>query len=199
MEKALLAALGDPIRGWTEDEEGERFSTAVARHRARFAFPDGLDVVLNPLRKRFRDKRNRESPEARRIDDLWDIRVKRSDGTPWDGSHGGPVEVELNFVIDPSSLVLLPDELEDVPVTSAVKAWGETHLEPSEIASKLEVVTNEVDRRYLWEKLVDGWARKCATDSNVTLFGATAVSAEGYSLARSRREPSLDLDHLSHL
>ena len=108
LEKTVLLGLEGPISGCGSDEDREKFAAAVDRNRRRFAFPDGMDQVLNPLRRRFRDKWKKDSAEGRRIAEVWEIRARRADHTPWYGED--QVEVELTFVIAPDALRCFQEE-----------------------------------------------------------------------------------------
>lgn len=195
LEKTVLLGLEGPISGCGSDEDREKFAAAVDRNRRRFAFPDGMDQVLNPLRRRFRDKWKKDSAEGRRIAEVWEIRARRADHTPWLGED--QVEVEFTFVIAPDALPVFSEEEADQPTTAEIKTWAQANDDIAKLAGKLESIGNPTDRSYLWQRLVLAWIAKCGTDHRVAITGATAESAAAYSLARARLEPRLDLDHLS--
>jgi hypothetical protein len=199
LEKSVLVGLGDPVTGCSTDEDREKFAAAVDRNRRRFAFPDGMDVALQPLRTRFRDKWEKDSPEGRRIAEVWEIRVRRADHTPWDGDSTSPVEVSLTFVVAPEALPKFEEEEAEQEVTQTIKEWCEAHPQIHELAAKLESTGNPVDLSYIWQRLVEEWIQKCAAHPHVEIAGASAESAASYSLARARLEPRLDLDYLSNL
>jgi hypothetical protein len=194
-EKTVLLGLEEHTPGCDSDEDRERFAAAVDRNRRRFAFPDGMDQVLNPLRSRFRDKWKRDSAEGRRIAEVWEIRARHAQQTPWYGED--QVEVELTFVVAPDALPMFSEEDADRSITAEVEAWAQSHDGVAELAEKLESTGDPVDQSYLWQRLVLAWIAKCGTDDRVLIKGATAESAASYSLARARLEPRLDLDHLS--
>jgi hypothetical protein len=198
MDKAVLVGLGDPIPGCATDDERERFAAAVDRNRRRFAFPSGMDEVLKPLRARFRNKWKKDSPEGRRIAEIWEIRAKRADHTPWYGNPATQVEIELTFVVAPEALPVFDEDGVDEPVTPELKKWASGNDKVHELADKLESVGSPADQSFLWHCLVQGWVQKCSTDPSVVITGAMAESADDYSLARARLEPRLDLDHLSN-
>lgn len=195
LEKSVLLGMATPVHGCVDDKQREAFAAAVARNRSRFAFPDGMEKVLKPLRRRIRDKRNKDSPEARRIADVMEIRVRRDDHTEWDSPL---VEVELIFIVDPDKLP--PTHDEEAPGPSPdVEQWASTHNKIHELAAKIESVGDPADITFLWQRLVEAWRLHCATDPHVVITGASAESAAEYSVAQARLEPKLDLDHLSHL
>jgi hypothetical protein len=196
-EKTVLLGLDEHIRGCESDEDRERFAAAVDRNRRRFAFPNGMDQVLKPLRNRFRDKWKRDSAEGRRLAEVWEIRARHAEHSPWFGDD--QVEVELTFVIAPEALPVFSEEDADQPVSPEVKAWAQDHHDIAALAEKLESTGDPADKSYLWNCLVGAWISKCGTDPRVAIIGAIAESAEAYSLARARLEPRLDLDHLSNL
>jgi hypothetical protein len=194
MEKAVLSALDGPRPGCSNDAQRLAFAAAVARNRQRFAFPDGTDEVLAPLRKRFRDKRSKDSAERRRIDEVWEIRVRRADGTPWDAER---VEMELCFVIAPESLPVFGETEAEALLSRGVKEWAARHDKEHELTERIDATGDPAERSFLWQQLVAAWVRRCATNPRVVVTGASAESAAGYSIARARAEPKLDLDHLS--
>jgi hypothetical protein len=67
IEKSVLAGLDGSIRELNDDGDLIAFAAALARNRARFALPNGLDIVLKPLRDRLRRQRAKDIPEARFI------------------------------------------------------------------------------------------------------------------------------------
>jgi hypothetical protein len=197
IEKAYLLGLDPPKHGCTTDEQIEIFAAAIARNRSRFAFPDGMDTVLNPLRDRFRSKRNKDSAEGRRIKEVWEIRVRRSVKTPWDGSRG-QVRVDLIFITAPSALPALSVDETPQQVSPAIHQWIADHKGIHELAGKIETVRDPVDNSFLWLQLALAWVDLCATDHRVVVISAEVESAATYSLERMRKEPKLELDHLSH-
>jgi len=84
------------VAGWKRassdlDEAGLRaLQRALARKRARFAFPDDFTGLVAPFRKRLVEKHGRQSDEGRALRALREIRVQ---ATPnWDAD-----EVRLSF------------------------------------------------------------------------------------------------------
>ena len=191
VEKSTLVEL-NPVDGCGSDEARADFASAVARNRSRFAFPDGLDEVLKKLRKRFRDKHNSEtSAEGRRLRDLVEIRVASANG--WD--HDPPFHLTLKFIVDEEALPDGAEEFEMSPATANLLSDG---AETDQIAESLDLPDlGPGDRYRLWQALAAKWLGRCGTDPRVMIDDAEAVSAATYTLAESRREPTLDLDHLS--
>ena len=78
VEKAVVVTW-DRVPGWTEDNEARDFAEALARKRARPAFPDDLVHLVGGLQARIKEKHNRHSPEGAALQSLREIRVQ---GTP---------------------------------------------------------------------------------------------------------------------
>lgn len=76
--------------GFDSDAEARAFAAALARKRARFAFPDDFNRLCAKLRSRLIDKHDRESDQGRALRALREIRVQASPS--WDAP-----EVELWF------------------------------------------------------------------------------------------------------
>ena len=131
-----------------------------------------MDQVLNPLRRRFRDKWKKDSAEGRRIAEVWEIRARRADHTPWYGED--QVEVELTFVIAPDALQVFSEDEADQPTTAEINTWAQANDDIAKLAGKLESIGNPTDRSYLWQRLVLAWIAKCGTDHRVAITGATA-------------------------
>lgn len=68
-EKTLLAGLRQ-VRGCPDDASLLAFSRAVARHRARFAFPDAWELAARALKTRITKRAGKNTPEGRCIDAL---------------------------------------------------------------------------------------------------------------------------------
>lgn len=89
VEKAVLADL-ERTAGLSSDEDARRFAAALARKRARFAFPDDFNAYVRPLQERIVDKHNRQSDEGEALRQLQEIRVMAEPS--WDAD-----EVQLTF------------------------------------------------------------------------------------------------------
>lgn len=89
VEKPLLVQL-DRFRGCLSDQDQRNFAEALARKRARFAFPDDFTPFVAPLRKRMMNMHGKNTDEGAALRQLREIRVC---ATPsWEAE-----EVELFF------------------------------------------------------------------------------------------------------
>jgi len=89
VEKAVVAGW-DRVTGCRDDDEVRRLSLALARKRARFAFPDDFVVFVKDLQSRLISKHNKNSDEGRALRALREIRVRAAPS--WDAEH-----VQLTF------------------------------------------------------------------------------------------------------
>lgn len=89
VEKAVVARW-DRVRGCCDDNEARRLSLALARKRARFAFPNDFVEFAAPLISRLSKKHNKNSGEGRALRSLREIRVRAAPS--WDAKT-----VELMF------------------------------------------------------------------------------------------------------
>lgn len=113
VEKSMLlnATLVARLR---DAEEARQFRGVVHRHFSRPAFPDELQHVIRPLMDRFRERRNRQSPEGRAIRAVREIRVAAYPG--WDAPEVEVVVLLLCYRADYASIANTgetpsPDEL----------------------------------------------------------------------------------------
>jgi hypothetical protein len=74
VEKTVLASLARQP-GFTTDREIMAFQAALARNKARFAFPDDFVAAVSQFQRRLRDRAGRDSVEGRHVDALSEIRV----------------------------------------------------------------------------------------------------------------------------
>jgi len=89
IEKAVLAGWSR-VAGCRTDEEIRQFSLALARKRARFAFPDEFTEFAKRLQSRLAEKHDRQSDEGRALRALREIRVRAAPS--WDNMN-----IELTF------------------------------------------------------------------------------------------------------
>ena len=89
VEKAIVAKWPRTV-GCRTDYEVRRFSLALARKRARSAFPDDFTAFIKKLQSRLLEKHDRQSDEGRALRALREIRVHAAPS--WDAT-----EVELTF------------------------------------------------------------------------------------------------------
>lgn len=90
VEKSIVASWSR-TPGWSSDAEGRAFAQALARKRARFAFPDDFTVLVRKMLARLTDKHDRNTEEGRALRALREIRVRASPS--WDAPYG----VQLMF------------------------------------------------------------------------------------------------------
>lgn len=89
IEKAVVAGW-DRVAGWQTDAEARRLALALARKRARVAFPDDFVEFATPLMSRMSSKHDKQSDEGRALRALREIRVRAEPS--WDAD-----EVRLAF------------------------------------------------------------------------------------------------------
>jgi len=75
VEKAVVAGW-ERVAGCTADPEDRRLRLALARKRARCAFPDAFSALASKLQNRLQSKHDRESEEGRALRSLLEIRVR---------------------------------------------------------------------------------------------------------------------------
>ncbi|MFU8837508.1 MAG: hypothetical protein ACNA75_04325 [Thiohalomonadaceae bacterium] len=75
VEKAVVAGW-NRLNGCRDDDEVRRLSLALARKRARFAFPDDFVAFVKDLQSRLTSKHNKHSDEGRALRALREIRVR---------------------------------------------------------------------------------------------------------------------------
>lgn len=84
VEKSI-AAKWKRSPGYVQDADGRAFAQALARKRARFAFPDDFTDVVKKLQARLSDKHDRNTEEGRGLRALREIRVQAAPS--WDASQ----------------------------------------------------------------------------------------------------------------
>ena len=98
VEKAVVATW-NRVPGWTTDTESRAFAEALARKRARFAFPDDFVDASRGLQTYLRRQHDRQSPEGAHLRALREIRVRAAPS--WDHTT---VNLFLWFVKDADPL-----------------------------------------------------------------------------------------------
>jgi hypothetical protein len=98
VEKAVMAGW-ERVQGCHSDEEARLFALALARKRARFAFPDDFVALVEPLQRRLIDKHDKRSPEGEALRSLREIRVRAAPA--WDAEA---VDITFFFIRDPEVL-----------------------------------------------------------------------------------------------
>lgn len=193
VEKSIIAAL--PFtRGCPDTADQLSFGATVARHRARFPFPDDVVKTLRPIQQRLINRAGKNSPEGHRVDDLEQVRAA---AYPAWGDPGGYV-VELHFVVGPDVLSAVTPE--DEPPSDDVVAWLASNPTTADVAARLEQLPSgatAATRSYLWSFLVQQWAALGNPDGLVREVRAIAESADSYPISWLARSAQLELDHLS--
>ena len=192
VEKTVLAKMGTPLDGCSDDETRARFATALAEQRSRFAFPDGTEKATKKLRKRLESKHDGEGDESALIRMVREVRVKPL--TEWENDV---VEVELVFVVVPSSLPSLDPCASEPIISEALRTWTDTSPEIQQIVKRLTVTEDPDERNHLWQMLAQGWANLGDQTGTVRIIGGQAVSTTEYPMQRMWSEPRLSFDHLS--
>lgn len=90
VEKSVVAGW-ERVQGCLDDDDTRRLSLALARKRARTAYPDDFVAFASPLMKRMSSKHDKESDEGRALRALREIRVRAA--PCWDAA-----EVKLMFL-----------------------------------------------------------------------------------------------------
>jgi hypothetical protein len=92
VEKAVVAPWRR-IPGWSTDNEIRAFAKALARKRARFAFPDDFNEAATKLQERFKKRHNRQHAEGAHLKALSEIRIRAAPS--WDTDQ---VTISLWFI-----------------------------------------------------------------------------------------------------
>jgi hypothetical protein len=86
VEKALVARWSR-VTGCRSDDEARAFAEALARKRARFAFPDDFVAAAHRLRTRLKKRHDRSDAEGAHLRALREIRVRAGPGWDADPVH----------------------------------------------------------------------------------------------------------------
>jgi hypothetical protein len=191
VEKSLLAGVEGKLVGCPTEIDQRRFARALARHKGRFAFPDGVDRSVQKLRDYLRDKQGKTSAQGVAVSAILEIRAKAMPS--FDEPTG--FQMTLVFVIDPALFPPAGEELEDQ--TPDFQTWIEKSRTIPELCDGLSRFGEPTDRYDLWQQIAAGWASKCEPHFPVMRVHGEAVSSLEYPIARARVEPSLDLEHMS--
>jgi hypothetical protein len=90
VEKSVLMPL-QRVEGCQADAERRAFADALARKRARFAFPEDFVIAMGKVRRRLKERYKRDDPEGATARALMEIRVMAA--PDWDADR-----VTLNFL-----------------------------------------------------------------------------------------------------
>ncbi|NNN15648.1 MAG: hypothetical protein HKL82_07310 [Acidimicrobiaceae bacterium] len=192
LEKAVLSAANGKGDGCGSDEARLRFAQAVADYFGRFAFPDQMEKAVTVLRRRFRDKHDGQRNEGALMRNVNEIRVRPV--STWDADQ---IEIELIFLIEPSSLPSL-DQCASHPVLDpTLREWADKSPKIEEIVTRLTKTGLPEERNYLWQLLAGEWAKLADRAGRVQVVGAEAISTMEYPILRMCNEPKLSFDHIS--
>jgi hypothetical protein len=102
VEKAVVATWRR-VPGWVTDDQMRAFAEALARMRARFAFPDDFVAITAKLQERFRKRHSKQHPEGIHLRALREIRVRAAPA--WDSAK---VRLGFWFIKDAEPLGVAP-------------------------------------------------------------------------------------------
>jgi hypothetical protein len=129
VEKSIVATW-QRTPGYSDDADGRAFAHALARKRARFAFPDDFTDFAKKLQNRLGDKHDKDTDEGRGLRGLREIRVI---GSPsWDAPD---VDVFFWFVRDDAAA-----DFEGKSWADLLKEW----LKLAPTAGRFKPVTGQV-------------------------------------------------------
>ena len=194
IEKGVLARTTTRTVGCPSESDRQGFARAVARQRGRHAFPDCVEESISKLRAYLRDKRNRAGATGDAVRAIDSIRASASPAF----SDTDPFDLSLTFVIDPLRLPAASVDEDD-----ELSAWYVEKLQAHEdptieaLAGLLSEASEPADQFDIWQRLAALWVSRCTQVGAVRSIGGQAESLLSYSLGRARREPNLDLDHLT--
>jgi len=190
VEKAVLARVaGTRVSGCSTDAHRAAFSRAVSRQRGRFAFPDEFTRAFKPLRERLRTNRKKDTAEAKRIEDVLQIRAGCKNGA-W---FADEIQVDLVFLVrglPPSS-----DDPEPMSAQTAALVAGAPTV--ADLAEYIGTGLEPTDQACVWNALVARWVGYCKRNDTVTELSGRAESPDEYTISEAWRMPRLDLDHLT--
>jgi hypothetical protein len=182
------------IIGCNTDTERQAFSRALARQRGRHPFPDCVEESVAKLRSYLRDKTNKSGSSGDAVRAIDSIRASASPSF----SDSEPFTLNLTFIINPLFLSAVTSD-EEFSLSAEYQSWINDHPSDSteDLAKKLGELSEPADRFDLWQKLAMDWAMRCTPSPPLKSVSAEAESLASYPLGRARREPILDLDHLT--
>lgn len=94
VEKAVIASR-PRVRGCATEEDAMRFAQALARNRARFAFPDDFSDLVADLHARLVEKHDKRTAEGEALRSLREIRIAAAPS--WDAEA---VDLVFMFIRD---------------------------------------------------------------------------------------------------
>jgi hypothetical protein len=112
VEKSLVASW-TRTPGWTTDRELREFAQALARKRARFAFPEDFTGLTRKLQRRLQEKHDKQSAEGQALQALRELRVTAAPS--WDASE---IELMFWFILENAEA-----RIEDGSWSTYLEAW----------------------------------------------------------------------------
>lgn len=151
VEKTLVATW-QRSPGLSSDKDARRFSEALARKRARFAFPDDFSLLARRLAARLSEKHERASVEGQALRGLREVRVQAAPS--WDSPE---IELTLWFIRGTSEVSfenkswadLLETWLGLVPATGRFKRVGGVVVSLSDLTAGEYVDSDPFDLDHL--------------------------------------------------
>ena len=191
------------IAGVKSDDEVRKFAFAVTRRFGRFAYPDDVVKVLEPVSDILASKARREnSPLGKALADVNSFRVQCED---WSSP---PYDLTLLVIMDPG--VLPPDfeklaEPDDLKDRAKVKPTHSPKDRAAQYAGFLSGnAPSPAEHYFAWVGLTESWASQCeAVADGLGLAGvvrsvvAEMSDVDEFPLSRVIRTESLDLDYIS--
>lgn len=197
VEKSVLLDV-EPSRGVVTTVDQRTFARALARYRARFAFPDAFTDAVDALRRHLQALASKQTPEARLEGMVRSIRAEPLGSDGWEAEH---VEVRLYFVVDEEALPLGYSTSSATPVLPADMQQLCTAL--CETVRNQTSSQREAALNLGWQRLADHWRSKARLGSTadpkqtVQIVEAVAISESEMTVAQYVRSEQLDFDHLS--
>lgn len=169
-DKAVVTSADDPLARLASDEERDLFRGVVHRHFSRAALPDDLMPALAGLRKRLRNKKDKDSDEGRAVRAIDEIRVSADPG--WDG---GVLDVTVYlFAAETGYWSLLPEPT----VVSERDQWTR-------------------DTQALWSKFEQTWKDCCLASGCVRSVDLAVERFAGFDADIYRQATMWDLGGMS--
>lgn len=193
VEKSALVGLA-PNRGLGDTAEQAAFGFAAGRRLSRFAFPDDVHDVLEPLQRILTSKHGKEASPVGAV--AREVEQIRAEALPdWES---GSYDIQL-YIVLPANHIPRPEDLDGQEVSPALEAWLSTPRPHAEIAERLggAAALPPADTVRLWNELADAWARLCVPIGDVLSVSATAVCADEMTVDEYQSSQMLDLDFLS--
>lgn len=190
IEKAAVYRC-DRMRPFTDEQHRRDFGNRVARHFARPALPDDFNRAVAPFASAVRGKHDKENSTLGTIfRDLYSIRV----ASAWGDDRVATVHLlfDKNAAYFPVVGVEPP-----APSRGLVEWFNATDRTEADLASKIISTTSDVDRQWLWDRLMEAWADRCSQQEH-----GYAISFEVHRLDELTAldwitSDALDLDYLS--